>query len=333
MARVLVTLEPQSDEERRVVDRELGGEAAWLVDGASATEAEAALSFFPQGELRRAGVGWGDLPGLRLLQVATAGANHVGWSTLPERVQVAATPGATGPFIAEYVLGAVIPWARGFWHHTQEIRRGRFHQGAMQRGLSQVTVGFVGYGGIGRACAELLARHGCRMIAVSRSGEAPAADRQRLEWLGTQRDLPRLFSESDAVVVCAPFTAETQALVDLDLLSGLAGRDALLVNVSRGHVVDEASLFAWLDSDATRHWAVLDVWWRYPRGEGFPFTEAFHRLPNVVMTPHNSPNVAGFRLAMLEAAARHLRRWLDAGEVLHAVARERHQVDVDADPR
>lgn len=330
MARILATFPPR-DGERALVERLLGDEVAWLVDNAEATGAEATLSFWPRRELRKAGLDWEDLPGLRLVKIATSGANHVGWSRWPPHLTLAATPGATGPFIAEYVLGAVITWARGMVMHTHDIRGGRFRLGAPARAVSELRVGLIGFGGIGRHAARLLGGLGASVRAVSRSGQAEAED--LLEWIGTVQELPRLVQESDVVVVCCPLTKETLHLVDLDLLSGMSGRPALLVNVSRGAVVKEEDLFAWLDSDAHRHFAVLDVWWRYPREEGHPFEEPFHQLPNVLMTPHNAPNVAGFRNAMLEKACLDLRHYLDTGEVRHAVDPEAHRLPVDGDAR
>jgi phosphoglycerate dehydrogenase-like enzyme len=308
VARIAVTFAP-SDEN------------VWLGDEADPRAAfatcEAALVFWPRRELQRLGLDWSDAPGLRLVKVATAGVNHVAWDTFPPGLAIASTPGATGPFIAEWLLGAIIAWARSMVYHTHEIRAGRFHQGAPVRGLGELRVGFVGFGGIGQSTARLLAPFGTRMAAVSRTGRARAPEAAFLDWLGTTSRLPELVQQSDVLVVCLPLNQETVGLIDIDLLSGMSGRPAMLANVSRGAVVREADLHAWLDSDATRHFAALDVWWQYPKGEGFPFAEAFHKLPNVLMTPHNSPNVGGFRAAMLAAACRDLQHWQRTGTILH----------------
>jgi len=332
VTRILLTFPPREGE-RDVVAAVLGDEAAWLVDGADSAAAEVALSFWPRKELREAGLDWPAFPRLRYVKVATAGANHVGWSTWPAGLPLAVTPGATGPFIAEYVLGAVIAWARGFWLHTQEIRAGRFRLGAPVRAVSELTVGLVGFGGIGRHTARLLRSLGASVQAVSRSGRADEGDRALVDRLGTVADLPRMVQACDVLVLCCPLTRETLHLVDLDLLSGMSGRPALLVNVSRGPVVKEEDLHAWLDSDGARHFAVLDVWWQYPKEEGFPFREAFQRLPNVVMTPHNAPNVAGFRHTILEAACRDVLEELRGGPIRHVVDPEEHRLPVEGDGR
>ncbi len=312
----------------------LGEDVAWLADGQSLGDVEVALSFWPRGELTRRGLAWSDFAKLQLLQLCTAGANHVDWDAVPEHVQVGCAPGTTAPQIAEYVLGVTLAWARGLVHHTQEIKAGRFELGAPVRALSELTVGLVGYGGIGQATARLMHGLGCRVRAVSRSGQAHEGARAPLDWLGTMEDLPRLQAEADVIVLCLPLTRETQGLVDIDFLAPLMGRRVLLVNVARGAIVDEEALHAWLDSSSTKHWAALDTWWKYPRREReYPFSQRFDKLTNVIMTPHNSPNVTGFRYAMIQAAAEHAREWLDSGVVSHPVDREAHLLDVDGDGR
>ncbi|MGB0653225.1 MAG: NAD(P)-dependent oxidoreductase [Thermoplasmatota archaeon] len=335
MSKVLVTFEPRDDGERAAVAKHLP-DAAWLVDGADPEGAEAILTFWPRREFTKAGLELAALPDLKLVQLATAGANHVPWSLLPEHVPVAAAPGATAPFIAEHVLAVTLAWARGLFHQTAEIKAGRFDVGAPVRSLSELTVGLVGYGGIGKHTARLLGGLGARCIAVTRSGAA-AAD-EAVAWCAGMEHLPSLLAEADVIVLCLPLTSETQNLVDIDFLAPLMGRRVLLVNVARGLIVDEVALHAWLDSSHTKHWAALDTWWQYPpNGEGRPFTEAFHQLPNVIMTPHNSPNVAGYRHAMLEAAAARLAKWQKSGEVEEKdlVDRAAHRLHGggDGDPR
>lgn len=332
MARVVVTVAPQEGE-REAVAEILEGDVAWLVDGAETTDAEVAMVFWPRQELRDADLAWDDFPALRLIQSATAGVNHIGWSTIPTEVQVAATPGATGEAIAEYVLGAVLEWARGYHRFTEEIKAGIWHLGAPVRKLAGTQVGLLGFGGIGTACARLLSGLGCVVRAINRSGQAEGVDLDHVEALGTLDDLDDLFAWADVLVVAVPLTRDTQGLVGADLLARLAGRGACLVNVSRGAVVDEGALYDWLVADP-QHMAVLDVWWTYPPSEeGRPFTRPFHGLPNLLMTPHNSPNVQGYRVRMLREAAKLVRHYLRTGEPKHVQDREAHRLDIEGDGR
>src|SRR2546425_7305838 len=87
-------------------------------------------------------------------------------------------------------------------------------------------------------------------------------------------------------------------------------RDAVLINIARGKLIRERDLYEHLKANPS-FVAALDVWWVYPRGDGRPFTEPFHELPNVVMTPHVAwaiPEQSGWSLkAALENVARFLR--------------------------
>lgn len=302
----------------------LGDRVLWLADRPDPDllrTVTVALVFWPRREIREAALDWGDLPSLRLVQAATAGLNHIGWRQIPADVQVAAAPGATGPFIAEYVLGVVLAWARGLCRSTRQIAAGHFDMGAPTKALRELSVGLVGFGGIGQATARLLAGLGCTVRAVNRSGEADPDAVADLEWLGTMERFQELLGTTDVVVLCVPYTTATDRLVDAAALAAMTAGDPddrLLVNVARGPVVDEDALHDWLQADPDHHAAALDVWWRYPRdGQGHPFHRPFHTLPNVIMTPHNSPNVAGFRQAMVAQAARQVAHYLRTGDALH----------------
>ncbi len=331
--RILVTFPPRDDQERGIVADILGNDAAWLVDGANPKEAQIMLSFWPGKELRKAGLTWTDLPHLQVVKLATAGANHVGWRTLPEDLQVAATPGATGPIIAEYTLAAILEWSRGLRRATADIATGHFDVGAPVRALQENRVGLIGFGGIGQATASLLHRLGVEVEAVNRSGQGPL---DHVTHLGTMAELPAMLERVNVAVLCLPLHRETVGLADASFLEQLSkGKDrVLLVNVARGMVVDEEALFAWLQGDLTGRAATIDVWWEYPRdGRGHPYTQPFHTLPNITMTPHNSPNVHGYRLAMLEPACRDLRAHLDGQTLRHIQDREAHLLEREGDGR
>lgn len=298
---------PQDGERNFVAT--LAPDAVWLVDGVGPVDV--ALTFFPRRELAVLRGTWDDLAP-RFIQSCTAGLNHMGWDSLPP-VPVAAAPGATAPFVAEHVLAFVLAWSRGLVRHTKAIQAGHFDLGAPVRSLASLRVGIVGLGGIGRATGALLHRLGCTVEAVTRT----PVDEPNMARVGPMDDLGAMAARVDVLVVAVPLTVETEGLIDIDILAGMMGRPALLVNVARGPVVCEADLYAWLDS-SSKHWAALDVWWHYPAIEGErPFDEAFERLPNVIMTPHNSPNVEGFRLAMIGQALRQAQHFVATGEALH----------------
>lgn len=358
MASVAVTWEPKSQAERDLVAKHLADNAVWLVDDPGAALAcKTAFMFWPRTELRAADLSWSEWPALEQVHLATAGANHIGWRDLPANIEVSVTPGASGPAMAEWITGAVVSWTRGQWLHSRRIREGRFELGAPTRSLHELTIGFVGYGGIAQHAVDALwalaaaiprppgaepgtegafadqPAQGPRFMAVTRTGQS---DDPRLAWTGTMEQLADMAGACDVLIVALPLTTATKGVVDAAVLARMSLRETLLVNVARGPVVDETSLFAWLDADINRHFAALDVWWRYPRlpEEDYPFHEPFQRLPNVLMTPHASPNTAGFRLRMIDAGAQALAAAGRSGQRANVVDRDAYEgIAFDADPR
>lgn len=96
--------------------------------------------------------------------------------------------------------------------------------------------------------------------------------------------------------------------------------NAILVNIARGKLIRERDLFQHLKANPGFH-AALDVWWRYPRGDGFPFTEPFHELPNVVMTPHVAWAIPEQARWSLEAALDNVDRFLSGTPLRNVVDR------------
>jgi len=163
----------------------------------------------------------------------------------------------------------------------------------------------LGYGAIGRHVARLCQGLGMDVVPVRRRATAGVAGIAELHAL-----LPR----AGAVLVCLPLTSETEGLIGAAELA-LLPPDAVLVNVGRGPVVDEAALFQAL-RDRRLYAAGLDVWYNYPpdeagRSHTLPSRYPFHELDNVVMSPHRaggSTETERLRVAhlaeMLNAAAR-----------------------------
>ncbi len=171
------------------------------------------------------------------------------------------------------------------------MRENRWASSVYEQDRSQVanlqgaTVGIVGYGHIGSRVSPLMRAFGARVAAVSRS---PIDNGEGLPWSGSLDDLEQLLTESDVIVLCLPLTDQTRGLIGSSQLDTM-GPDAVLVNVSRGPLVDEVALYEAL-AERRLGGAVLDVWYQYPAAgsSGTPSTRPFANLTNVLMTPHIS---------------------------------------------
>lgn len=187
--------------------------------------------------------------------------------------------GANDGAVAEYVVCTAMALLRGAYAAGAQVAAGAWPRNALVgRELAGKRVGFVGYGGIARRTAALLGALGMSVGAFDPHLPADAA-----AWLGIERmELDALLAGSDVVSLHVPLTAETRGLLDARAI-GLMRPDAVLINTSRGGVVDEAALAEALRAGRLRG-AALDVF------ETEPLTaEAggrFAGLANVILTPH-----------------------------------------------
>jgi len=230
-------------------------------------------------------------------------------------VLVANLPGANAQSVAEYVLFALLALSRRFRAIDGDLRAhgwaaGRAHADSAQE-IAGRTIGIVGPGAVGRAIRDLATAFGLRVLASGRQSVP----------LGFEpRPLAALLAESDFVVLCCPLTDATRNLIGAAELARMQPH-AVLINVARGAVVDEAALVAALRTGKISG-AALDVFATQP----LPPDHALFGLPNVLLTPH----LAG----ITEASMR--RMGLGAvAEVVRVLAGEapRHLVNPDALPR
>ena len=165
----------------------------------------------------------------------------------------------------------------------------------------------VGFGRIGKALARRLVAMGMRVDALRRSPDPGEAERHGLERLGTPADLARFASEADFVVCTASATAESRAMLNGRVFRSMK-RTALVINVSRGTIVDETDLVAAL-RDGTIAGAGLDVFAAEPLGAGHPLLA----MEQVLATPHIAGVTAQSYQGIGRGVAENVRR-VQAGE-------------------
>ena len=232
-----------------------------------------------------------DATRLRLAQSFSAGADRLDRSALPPGCVLCNVHGHEEA-VAQWALLAMLSLTRHLLTYDSDLRRGLWHRWPPdalppERTLEGRVLGSIGYGPIGRRAAELARALRMDAVAVTRRPSPERAD--GLCWLGRLDDVDRLMREADVVLVALPLTPETRGIVGAARLE-LLGRDAYLLNVARGELVDEEALYRALH-DRTIAGAAIDVWYAYPTGPGEevpPSRWPFHELENVVMTPHVS---------------------------------------------
>ncbi len=217
-------------------------------------------------------------------------------------VAVANLPGSNTNAVAEYALSALMHLRRPLYRMDALLRdKGWATSRAIAESLTELngsTLGILGVGTIGRRIAEI-ARAGFNMRVVGtsrRKGSLPDS-------VG-EVALDDLFARSDAVVVCCTLTDETRGLVSRDLIATMPAH-AVLVNVSRGAVIDTAALIDALTATKIAG-AALDVFDVQP----LPADDALLACPNLLLTPHAAAITASSSRAMAVGAAEEMLRIL-----------------------
>lgn len=256
----------------------------------------------------------------RLVQLLTAGVDQVPLDRVPEGVPVASNAGAYAGPMAEHVLAMSLSLAKHLSERHAQLRAGIFDQYSLSREVRGSMVCVVGYGGIGRASAELFRSFGARIWAITRSG----APEEGVERVGTLADLDEALAAADFVVLSVPLTRRTRGLIGAHELSLMKG-DAILVNVARGPIIDEAALYEHLVTHPT-FLAGIDTWWEEPRdGEAFSPRFPFVELPNVLGSPHNSGMTEPSFAHAARDAAENVARALRGEPELHLVDRREYE--------
>jgi phosphoglycerate dehydrogenase-like enzyme len=251
---------------------------------------------------------------LALIQFMSAGVDFVPLFKLPRTVPIAVNAGAYAQAMAEHALAMLLAASKRLLPEHLNLGRGDFNQFAPNRMLQDMTVGILGFGGIGVASARLLRALGVRVHAINRRGHSD----EPVDWMGRTDDLDDLLVASDALILSLPLTGRTEGLLGARELA-LMKADAILINLARGEIIDESALYAHLKKhpDFT---ACIDAWWIEPVRHGeFRMAEPFLELPNVLGSPHNSASVHNSTQLALSAALRNCRRVLEGQAPQHLV--------------
>lgn len=244
----------------------------------------------------------------RLLQFVSAGVDFIPMADFPAALPIAGNGGGYAEPMAEHaVMMALAAFKRLIVEHNKVAARD-FDQFRPNRMLAGSVCGILGFGGIGKATAQLMRALGTRIHALNRSGTTD----EPVDWIGDESRLADLLARSDILVLSLPLTPASQNLLGASELAAMKP-DAVLINLARGEIIDEAALFAHLEQHPS-FTACLDAWWVEPVRHGrFEMDHDFTGLPNVIASPHNSASVSGWRDVALRRACENIRLALDGG--------------------
>ena len=280
-------------------------------------------------------------PRLKWVQLHSAGINHIVDTPLYQSdVIVTTASGIHAVNMAEYIIAQMLAFGHHIpkmiddklqkhWPHKvddqpSESRWERY----VPRELRGLTLGIVGYGSIGREVARLAQAFGMQVLAIKRDLRNLTDTSFRIDGTGDpEADIPdRIYpidallsflAECDIVVLTMPLTAETRNLFDRAALRAMRN-DALLINVSRGGVVDEDALVKAL-REGLIGGAALDVFHEEPLPRESPLWD----LPSLVLSPHVSGFTPHYDDRATDLFAENLRRFLVGEDLMNVVDRTR----------
>jgi phosphoglycerate dehydrogenase-like enzyme len=235
-----------------------------------------------------------------LLETALAASTRVRWvHHLYTGVERILTPGVMnspvpltngrGVFrrpLSEWAIGAML-------HFAYELRRAIRQQEAgvwehfYTRCLHGSTLGIVGFGGIGGAAAALAKPFGMKIVALRRRPEL-FANHPLVDAFYPPSQLNEMLAASDFVLLATPITSETRGMIGRAQIAAMKP-SAVLINVGRGAVVEEAALIEALEAGRIRG-AALDVF----EVEPLPAAHPFYKMSNVLLSPHTADRVENF---------------------------------------
>lgn len=201
------------------------------------------------------------------------------------RIHVTNAKGVFSSSLAEYVIGACLWSAKDIPRLMSQRENREWNQYPVLE-LRGATMGIIGYGDIGRACAKLAKAFGMKVISYRRRPNLSATD-ELVDVSYGPGELSQLMAESDYAVLCAPLTDETRHMIGGPELA-CAKQGQFLVNIGRGALIDESALISALKDKTRIRGAALDVFSIEP----LPSDSEIWSLPNVLLSPHNADYTA-----------------------------------------
>lgn len=249
------------------------------------------------------------LPALEIIANFGVGYDNIDAADATRRgVIVTNTPGVLDEEVADLAIGLLLATIRQLPQADRYVRQGRWLEGRfpLSPTLRGRRIGIVGMGLIGQAIARRLEGFG---VGIAYHSRRPADD-VTYDYHPT---LLGLAETSDTLIVIVPGTPATRHMIDMPVLKALGG-DGVLINVSRGSVVDQDALIAALSSGTILS-AGLDVYADEPR-----VPQALIDMPQVVLLPHIGSASAHTRDAMGALVAANLISWFEGKGALTPVS-------------
>jgi phosphoglycerate dehydrogenase-like enzyme len=218
--------------------------------------------------------------------------------------------------LGEWVLGAILYFAKDFRRLVRSQMEGRWNPFNVTE-LSGQTVGIVGYGDIGRAVATRVRHMGMRVLGMTRRGPLLYNADPLVNQIFAPADRIQMIEQCDYIVVAAPLTPETRGLIG-EAEFAVMKPSAVILNIGRGPVIDEAALIRALQQRRIKG-AALDVFDCEPLPQGHPL----YLLDNVLLSPHCADHTATWLDDAMDFFLANFERYRKGEPLLNVVDKEK----------
>jgi phosphoglycerate dehydrogenase-like enzyme len=255
---------------------------------------------------------WRMAPRVRWVHSLSAGLDGMLFPELVESpVPLTNARGVFSDALGEFAIGAVLFFAKDFGRLFRNQMAGAWDPFDVVE-IRDQNLGIVGYGDIGRAVASRGHALGMKVLALRRRPELSREDPYAGQMFGLDQK-HEMLAQSDYVVVTLPLTAESRGMIG-EREFAVMKPTAVLINIGRGPVVDEAALIDALEGKRIRG-AALDVFDVEPLPPGHPF----YRLENLLLSPHSADNTAGWKERSMQVFLENFERFRRGEELVNVV--------------
>ena len=253
-------------------------------------------------------------PNIKLICMMATGYNVIDCDACARRnIPVCNVPAYSTYAVSQFTFALLLEICHQVGHHSQAVHNGRWAEcpfycfwDTPQMELAGKTLGIIGFGRIGQAVGRIAKAFGMKVIAYSRTHYPEA------EEIAPYVDLDTLLAESDIISLHCPLFPETERIINAETISKMKD-GVILVNTSRGMLVDEIALTEALNSGKVR-FAAVDVVSQEPPVDPNPLLTA----PNCIITPHMAWAPVEARQRILDVTIDNVRGFLK-GEYINVV--------------
>lgn len=238
---------------------------------------------------------------VELIQVPWAGVENLDFELLSNYEVPACNSHSNALAVAEYAVGLLLGIAKKIPYHDDLLRSGDWNRIKKEEKNSEIqyssyvsnkTIGFIGYGNIGKSIASLMNGFNPSIMAIV-SDKTKKYD--EVDFIGDSSDLDYVLENADYLVVASALTEETRGMLNKKNLSKMK-KTAYIINISRGRVIDEEALYYVLENRLIAG-AGIDTWYNYqkePLDITYPSKKYdFHKLSNIIISPHRAAQIEG----------------------------------------